>query len=409
MRLLSEQRLACLSVIVNFFPTLVAVFFALFTFYFKTLTLKEVLIQFDTSAFHESLWSSFFAAIPLAISSSEEVFQSWKRLLSSKHVEMELKIIGQNIFARLFPSLTILLPNLLLRFSRFPGSSSMIIGLIQIIIVSNIVTIVAVSSDKRLTRKKKWSWLLTSLNGAGFILGNIASMKYVGTIANPWQVVAIGCHAVAGGIVLWRLCYIIQNAAMESRNQALSNISSLNAEKRIQALIHYILFLVLVVIDLRSTICFSLDTASVQNRTYLLSCILVAISCVPNRMLRDTIILVGMAATMNHKFIRFISHELRSHLSYLTIGLDQLGYEAGAPDGDDEERRTTISEMKESLGSTVQILNDVIVFGELLRTSSRKAARQPVEVETALRRVVTNVQPLVSDEYSCATVVCTSN
>ena len=337
----------------------------------------------DKVACLESLWSSFFAAVPLLITSSGEVFQSWARLLKTENVEMEFGYMRQNIGARLLPSLIILLPNIILRFVSLTGSSLLRVGLVQLIMISDVIGDVAITSDKNLRNKKYWLCIFNSLNGLQFILGNRCAMQYATSIFNPFMTGAIVCSSLLGIFILWRLCCFFRES---------------HKEKRVQALFYYILHIVLISVSLSSTFCISLGTTFLLNRIYLLSWILVAISCYTNRTLRDAIVVVSTAAAMNYKFIRFLSHELRSHLSHMTIGLDLMLNVAPVDSAGGEDHRANILEMKDSLGSTVQILNDVVMYGELLRTSGGKSVPLPIEVESLVRRVVTYVLPQVGIE-----------
>lgn len=95
---------------------------------------------------------------------------------------------------------------------------------------------------------------------------------------------------------------------------------------------------------------------------YLVAFLSLFISNLHARLEKDIVKVIAMAMNMNRVFIRFISHELRSHMGHLSMGLDQLLDEVPS------HLQTAVSmieELQDSCGSSVQILNDVVVFDGL--------------------------------------------
>ena len=67
---------------------------------------------------------------------------------------------------------------------------------------------------------------------------------------------------------------------------------------------------------------------------------------------------VEAASAMNRNFVRFISHELRSHLSHLTLGLQHLGLDV---ENSNTVAQKMLEELQETCEECLQILNDILV------------------------------------------------
>lgn len=79
-------------------------------------------------------------------------------------------------------------------------------------------------------------------------------------------------------------------------------------------------------------------------------------------LLEISMVTLGPQDDHDTKFVRFISHELRSHLSHLAMGL-QMVCEEIKPD--DIQTRKLLSELQDSCDSAVQILSDILVVNRL--------------------------------------------
>lgn len=103
------------------------------------------------------------------------------------------------------------------------------------------------------------------------------------------------------------------------------------------------------------------ESLATPTQAYLcLLCATVVIVTVTfDRSLGDELTVAHVAASMNENFVRFISHELRSHMSHLTLGLQLL--EEDIPPHE-SETLSSISDLQESCDSAMQILNDILIF-----------------------------------------------
>lgn len=97
------------------------------------------------------------------------------------------------------------------------------------------------------------------------------------------------------------------------------------------------------------------------------------------------------AADTNRAFTRYISHELRSHLSHLSMGLDQLS--------DEVDGRVTahkmITELQDSCESSIQILDDILIFASLQERVSRLSVCE-LRVKSLISGAVNEMESLVS-------------
>ena len=91
---------------------------------------------------------------------------------------------------------------------------------------------------------------------------------------------------------------------------------------------------------------------------YLISFAIIAIQLNRKEELRDDVKTTETASTMNRDFVRYISHELRSHLSHLTLGLQHLGLDV---DESNVAAQKMLQELQETCEECLQILNDILV------------------------------------------------
>lgn len=127
--------------------------------------------------------------------------------------------------------------------------------------------------------------------------------------------------------------------------------------------------------------------------------------CRRSRRYIDTLI-EDTVGTKKRAFVRFVSHELRSHISSMVSGLGQL-YDIDASEPSKEEtafdpavaaqrvnRRRILAEIQESCDSTVRILDDILVY-DRMRDPGHRLQRNLVDVKYLLKRSVGGVGQLV--------------
>lgn len=114
--------------------------------------------------------------------------------------------------------------------------------------------------------------------------------------------------------------------------------------------------------------------------------------------------LATLVSNSNRDFVRFISHELRSHLSFLSFGLLHL---KDGSSGDGISTSSTLwprrpparkgqllGELQESCDAAVQVLDEVLVFDRLRNEESHN--KTLVDVKLLLRRAIDNIESRVS-------------
>ena len=73
---------------------------------------------------------------------------------------------------------------------------------------------------------------------------------------------------------------------------------------------------------------------------------------------------VAMAMILNRGFVRYISHELRSHLNHMSADIYTLRHER-AIEGSGRARSRVLGGMQDSCDSAVGVLEDVLIFDKL--------------------------------------------
>ena len=113
-----------------------------------------------------------------------------------------------------------------------------------------------------------------------------------------------------------------------------------------------------------------------------------------------------LVSSMNRNFVRFVSHELRSHLNHVCYGLEE--FKSTIPmlgDGKQSTNRlaavvgamdTLVDDMQDSCDSSLQILNDILLF-DTLRNGAAASRREMLELKKIMRSVVEEVEALVSE------------
>lgn len=117
----------------------------------------------------------------------------------------------------------------------------------------------------------------------------------------------------------------------------------------------------------------------------------------------DKLSATKMVQKMNRNFIRFISHELLSHLNHVCFGLDELednlasmAESNAAPHTSNHFKLASllVADLQKSSDNSVQMLNDVLLF-ETLREDPSRAQKDVLMVKPLLKAVVDDVETTV--------------
>lgn len=124
----------------------------------------------------------------------------------------------------------------------------------------------------------------------------------------------------------------------------------------------------------------------INANLYLLSFVSIAVTVFCDRSLHEKLTVSKLAADMNMDFVRYISHELRSQVGHLALGLQMLGEDAKGT-----QTSAAIQDLQDSCDSAIQILNDLVIFDNLRmvqKTSSLRCEKSFEQVDEILRNSI---------------------
>lgn len=235
----------------------------------------------------------------------------------------------------------------------------------QMIIISHIVLMVALFSDFELseasseTRPKQieitYSIVLSALNSGALLVWLTFNQNFLAVV--PLVCIILG----ATGRVLVILTMRWKNQAKTVSSENSTNFRS-KQESELHSCCWYALYMIIMCSQW-----FILQKVgdSVLYRDsygYLIMFLVLTVFICNDYNAIDNEKLIVAAAEMNRIFVRYISHELRSHVSHLSMGLEQLGDEFSPSH---IVAHKMINELQDSCDSSLQILNDILIIDEL--------------------------------------------
>lgn len=121
---------------------------------------------------------------------------------------------------------------------------------------------------------------------------------------------------------------------------------------------------------------------------YALSVVPIVVTVIYSGNIRDKLSVAKMATKMNMNLARFISHELRSHVSHLTLGLQLLGDDVG------DSKKSAITDLQQSCDSVMQVLNDLVVFEKLANRAgpNEEKLKSLIDIDESVRSVAADLE-----------------
>lgn len=231
-----------------------------------------------------------------------------------------------------------------------------------------------------------------------FFMWNFNYTSTIKLIASASMFTSLGV-ALTRIIILLREWYVATSTSVLCEDLSVASASftsSKDNERRLTICSFYMLYIFSIsliwILWLIPT--FSGQSIDITRLGYLVAFLLLVVTKFHERLHKDTIKLVSMAMNMNKVFVRFISHELRSHMGHLSMGLEQLADEV--PVGADTTARM-IEELKDSCDSSLQILNDVLVFDGLDAKEQKSDLISVVKVKRIISTGIKEIEPVVSE------------
>lgn len=122
----------------------------------------------------------------------------------------------------------------------------------------------------------------------------------------------------------------------------------------------------------------------------------------------DTEAAVAIAIKLNRGFVRYISHELRSHLNHMSADIYTLRHERDVA-GTRQGRQRVLAGMQQACDSSVGILDDVLIFDKLRDSwEVKEKTWSLLDVKVLLRKVVDELSPQVGRNKH-QTLICFFN
>ena len=296
-----------------------------------------------------------------------------------------------SLVAKIIPAVVIVIPNtyVLLRGER--GSNDKCAVAIQLFLVSHIIIHTAMKNDGMLSRNRKWRFMFCSIaNSIAFLSWSLDDNSRL------WLSMGVIFHSMSSGIIVHRLYQLMRHSNKVALASASNHTtqSKKSVHTRWNSCCNYFVYLVLIIATWALS-AIKEQTAGLSLHFYLMYCAAISCMVLGDRAAQASIKLVSIAADLNRGFVRFISHELLSHLNHLCAGLEQLANESSCRSLTDSSRRLMVVELQHSCDSSVQILNDVLIFDGLRTDDIKKKERTTVNVNRLIRRVVKELEPLV--------------
>lgn len=356
------------------------------------------------------LFSTFITTANIAINNSDMKSSLWAGLVASG--ALSLDVIADEIRSKenFFKgnweekklSLLVLLPNCLLcGMGSIPDKLYTIIVAYQLLFFSQHILLQAIGRDSSLRSEKKilricLPILNTAVIVAWYIRWVLINNIAVALVAAGSMFIVLST-ALTRIIVLKREFYLSTSISVSCENVDVPSTSitfSKNNELRLVSCCYYLLYMfsVSLVWILWLVPTSNKFTHDFTRLAYLVEFLLLLVTKFHERVDKDTLKLVSMAMNMNRLFVRFISHELRSHVGHLSMGLDQLT--DVVPAGADTTVRM-IEELQDSCDSSLQILEDVVVFDGLNYQDQNGDCISIVRMKKIISMGIKEIEPVV--------------
>lgn len=124
----------------------------------------------------------------------------------------------------------------------------------------------------------------------------------------------------------------------------------------------------------------------------------------------------ALVSGANRNFVRYVSHELRSHLNFLAFGLTQLKDEMrDEKTGSDTTSRfnptaskppptaaaaTLVDDLEEACDSAVRVLDEILVFDRLRDDVDVTVTKELLDIKPLLRHALDVAEPLVQHPHT---------
>lgn len=296
--------------------------------------------------------------------------------------------------------LTIFIPNIIMAIIR--PRCTIVVGILtsQMLIFSHILLSKAISNRQnvRTVSTQCFELMLQLLNGAGFV---IWFLWVISAITKTVLIIGIISHAIVFVAVLVSqnhkfVKYLRPICSPANDHSQPSDVIKKDHCVEIGPCLIYMSFLAA-----NSLICYSNQSPTGRDIVHLIArlAILIALvvacaSVLRERQLEKITGLSAIASDMNRGFVRFVSHELRSHLSHLTMGLEELLDDLPAKSAGLRRQRLMVMELRESLDMSMQILNDILIFDSL--REQQYTPKTLLNVNRMIRKLIKELEPCVS-------------
>ena len=268
----------------------------------------------------------------------------------------------------------------------------------QLFFISHSIIFTAMKSDDMLIRRKWWFCLSSVGNGFAFICWCLGGMNH--DTSRFWFSMGLAAHVLSGGVFVRSLYQFAREttkvafAAPSGLVQSKPMQPKRTADSRWNSSYNYLMYLGLIIATWSITWIDKSERSGLLSNYYVMYLTAISRMVLGDRAVQASVKLVSMAADLNRGFVRFISHELLSHLNHLCIGLEQLVNESSYK-STDSSRKLILIELQQSCDSSVQILKDVLIFDGLRTDGRKRKERMTICVNGLIRRVVKELEPLV--------------
>lgn len=354
--------------------------------------------------YRDALWTSVAVSIPFVVTVINDIRRALQKIFhkSTKKLEWFMNAnLKSHIILRATPLLIIFLPNLclLLYQSRTPLNMRFAVGICQMLLCTQILIVedmVAATSTNRFVKLCHTFQAIANII-AFFLFWFVKIQRFHEQHTIPLLALTLHITAVFGyPLVAYFSC--CSRSLLPSYNDELDEKHNGNFPRDLlshlpeitwQRLLYSIYVSAIWIVHFYSKNHQSID-GSLEGELdwylYALAGVSVLIGASFGSSLRDKLDITKMAAELNKVFVRFISHELRSHISHLTLGLEMLDDYIDAP-----SRQNAVAELKESCEETLQVLNDIVVFDDISRFDKPAGinyAKELLDVPALLRGIV---------------------
>lgn len=370
---------------------------------------EDVLQKSTELSYRDALWTCIAVSSPFSVTAIHDVWRSIQTNSASSQsgvaeaIKTKSSTVSKNILKSI-PFCVILFPSLVMLLLEFHTSLSIKLAtvLIQFIFCAEALLLTDASmEDFALPRNRLKHTLECTANIVGYVLLWYSCVK-------SWPGHS---HAAIVGVIIHSSMLLIvpfnrqdvasTNSFGDSQNvtHALSHchqrLSNLTWQRNLCTFSTLIIWIIRFAGDKRFAAAgAAARIGALSSYVYTLACMSLVISVFFGRSLKDKLDVAKMAEELNRIFGRFISHELRSHISHLTLGLEMLDdYEDAA------SRKEAIMDLQGSCEATLQVLNDIIVFDDIARygrgdTMSHTKSMEVVDLSGLLRGVVSESESL---------------